>query len=293
MSVGRSVRSCDKLLYTITDGGSIRALWRKAYSMRTPNYEYWLRIYYSQIYEEALPVLYGENTFTFKNPKMLQAFRTEGLVEGKSPCKRSSHMKVRSLTLIIVNMYSKSSIFGFRATYYCRLSMSKSQCDHDTVKQIRHLQPKLPGIERHGSNSIFVSKITKHYILRRPQHTRPAWRLPRCNHQRMARLLQSKQIQQRTSESWEQCSIPVAAESCAGFWALELRRESSHCRWFYPQTALNFADVAQTAPLIKKFRNQDGLRWVEIWGVRNRDMLDRLRTGLLRGGGGQFVCIPN
>ena len=46
-----------------------------------------LRTCYS-VYNEALPMLYGENNFTFFSPSALELFRDKGLVEVrcKPPC---------------------------------------------------------------------------------------------------------------------------------------------------------------------------------------------------------------
>lgn len=39
-----------------------------------------------QIYQEALPVLYGENVFAFLSSDSLEAFQSKGLVKGRSKC---------------------------------------------------------------------------------------------------------------------------------------------------------------------------------------------------------------
>ena len=47
--------------------------------------------------------------------------------------------------------------------------------------------------------------------------------------------------------------------------------------------------ILQTRPFIKKFRGSDGLRVLEVRGIKNLGSLMKLKQGLVKEGG-QFVC---
>ena len=63
-----------------------------------------LRTCYS-VYNEALPMLYGENKFTFYSPSALEVFRDKGLVEIR--CKHR-HASLAYASLLIYSPLSSS-----------------------------------------------------------------------------------------------------------------------------------------------------------------------------------------